>query len=127
MPTLKNDEHVTNAMYNILRYYQYIEEYWTNNGLLTVNDISPKVRHPEDEYLLHLLGKLQDTIGIGDNAVFSQEEVNIMNQKYNLILKLQGASRYPDIISHSLSVILWKLIMQGGGRKYRKSSCKNRK
>jgi hypothetical protein len=127
MPTLKNDEHVTNAMYNILRYYQYIEEYHTSNRFVNAGNIYYNARRPEDEYLLHLLGKLQDTIGVGDSAVFSQKEVYIMNQKYNVILKLQGASRYPDIISHSLSVILWKLIMQGGKRKYRKSSRKNRK
>jgi hypothetical protein len=118
-----NDTEVINASYNLLNYYKHIEEHWTNNGLLSVNNIHPQARHPEDEYLLHLLGKLQDTIHIGEDAIFTEHEVSIMNQNFNTIVTSQG-HRYPDIIIYSLSVILSKLYLTKGGKRKNKKKLK---
>jgi hypothetical protein len=75
----------------------------------------------EDDYLLELNIKLQDAIDDGVNPNFTQQEVNTMMEKLNIMQNLPvGEPRYPGRVIQAVSIILGKF-MNGGRRKSRKT------
>ena len=119
MPLLNMDNaQVTRAADNIFEYFQFINDHAGIGGLNVIEDIPEDMRLPEDDYLLNLNIKLQDAIDEDVNPNFTQEEVNIMMQKLNIMQNLpQGEPRYPAEVIQAISIILGKLTMNGGRRK----------
>jgi hypothetical protein len=121
MPALNmNNAQVTRASDDIFEYFQFINDHAGIGGLNVIEDIPDDMRLPEDDYLLNLNIKLQDAIDEDVNPNFTQEEVNIMMQKLNIMQNLPQGERYPAEVIQAISIILGKF-MNGGRRKSRKN------
>ncbi len=130
MPVLNmNNAQVMRAADNIFEYFQFINDHAGIGGLNVIEDIPDDMRLPEDDYLLELNIKLQDAIDDGVNANFTQQEVNTMMEKLNIMQNIPvGEPRYQGAVIQAVSIILGKLSMNGGRRKtLRKNVRKSRK
>ena len=123
MPVLNmNNAQVMRAADNIFEYFQFITDHAGIGGLNVIEDIPDDMRLPEDDYLLELNIKLQDAIDEDVNPNFTQQEVNTMMEKLNIMQNLpQGEPRYQGAVIQAVSIILGKLSMNGGRRKSRKN------
>jgi len=122
MPVLNmNNAQVMSAADSIFEYFQFINDHAGIGGLNVIDEIPEDMRVPEDDYLLELNIKLQDAIDDGVNPNFTQQEVNTMVEKLNIMQNLPvGEPRYPGRVIQAVSIILGKF-MNGGRRKSRKT------
>ena len=121
MPVLNiNNADVMRAADSIFEYFQFINDHAGIGGLNVIDDIPDDMRLPEDDYLLNLNIKLQDAIDEDVNPNFTQQEVNTMMEKLNIMQNLPQGGRYPAEVIQGVSIILGKF-MNGGRRKSRKN------
>jgi len=122
MPVLNiNNADVMRAADSIFEYFQFINDHAGIGGLNVIDDIPDDMRLLEDDYLLELNIKLQDAIDEDVNPNFTQQEVNTMVEKLNIMQNIpEGQRRYPAEVIQAISIILGKF-MNGGRRKSRKN------